>query len=56
MDLPNPGIEPRFPALQADFLPSEPPGKPYLVVKDDKINILIFKVFNEYRVSLSPEL
>ena len=28
-DLPNPGIEPRAPALQADsFSPSEPPGKP----------------------------
>ena len=27
-DLPNPGIEPRSPALQADFLPSEPPEKP----------------------------
>ena len=27
-DLPNPGIEPRSPALQADALPSEPPGKP----------------------------
>ena len=27
-DLPNPGIEPRFPALQAKSLPSEPPGKP----------------------------
>ena len=26
--LPDPGIEPRFPALQADSLPSEPPGKP----------------------------
>ena len=26
-DLPNPGIEPRSPALQADVLPSEPPGK-----------------------------
>ena len=25
-DLPDPGIEPRFPALQADTLPSEPPG------------------------------
>ena len=23
-DLPNPGIEPRYPALQADALPSEP--------------------------------
>ena len=27
-DLPNPGIEPTCPILQADFLPSEPPGKP----------------------------
>ena len=27
-DLPHPGIEPRSPALQADALPSEPPGKP----------------------------
>ena len=26
-DLPNPGIDPRAPALQADTLPSEPPGK-----------------------------
>ena len=26
-DLPNPGIEPRSPALQADSLASEPPGK-----------------------------
>ena len=27
-DLPNPGTEPRSPTLQADSLPSEPPGKP----------------------------
>ena len=27
-DLPNPGTEPRSPALQADSLPPEPPGKP----------------------------
>ena len=27
-NLPNPGIEPRSPALQADCLPSEAPGKP----------------------------
>ena len=26
-DLPDPGIKPGFPALQADALPSEPPGK-----------------------------
>ena len=27
-DLPDPGIEPMSPALQADALTSEPPGKP----------------------------
>ena len=27
-DLPNPGNEPRSPTLQADSLPTEPPGKP----------------------------
>ena len=27
-DLPNPGVKPGSPTLQADFLPSEPPGKP----------------------------
>ena len=30
-DLCNPGIEPRSPALHADSLPAEPPGKPRLV-------------------------
>ena len=31
-DLPDPGIEPRCPPLQADSLPSEPPGSnTYLV-------------------------
>ena len=29
-DLPDPGIEPRSPAFQADALPSKPPGKPHL--------------------------
>ena len=28
-DLPDPGIEPRSPALHADALTSEPPGKDY---------------------------
>ena len=28
--LPDPGTEPESPILQADTLPSEPPGKPYL--------------------------
>ena len=33
-DLPNPGIEPGSPALHADTLPSEPPGKPYWILKE----------------------
>ena len=31
-DLPDPGIESRSPALQADSLPSDPPGKQYLSI------------------------
>ena len=34
--LPNPGIKPRSPALWADSLPSEPPGKPYTDKSDLK--------------------
>ena len=30
-DLPDPGIEPRSPVLQAHTLPSEPPRKPILM-------------------------
>jgi len=30
-DLPNPGIETRSPALQADSLPAEPQGKPIIL-------------------------
>ena len=36
-DLPNPGIEPRSPALQADSLPAEPLGKPNQL---DKASVL----------------
>ena len=31
-DLPKPGIEPRSPTLQADTLPSEPPGKKQVLI------------------------
>ena len=31
-DLPDTGIEPVSPALQADSLPAELPGKPFLVL------------------------
>ena len=42
-DLPDPGIEPVSPALQADSLPSEPPGKPSWMY------ITTSKVANIYR-------
>ena len=35
-DLPNRGIEPRSPALQADSLPAELTGKPALYAMDSK--------------------
>ena len=35
-DLPNPGIEPRSPTLQADPLLSEPSGKSYQFVQVDR--------------------
>ena len=30
--LPHPGIEPEHPSLQADSLPTKPPGKPYISI------------------------
>ena len=37
-DLSNPGIEPGSPALQADSLPAEPPGKPsHLILSNIKV-------------------
>ena len=36
-DLTNPGIEPGYPTLQADSLPSEPPGKPKFILLPCKI-------------------
>ena len=36
-DLPDPGIEPRCPTLQADALTSEPPGKPQLIPNTQQI-------------------
>ena len=56
--LPDPGIEPRSPALQADTLPSEPPGKlktPLMAVKTPLIpqqNLLLNLVTT--RINPSP--
>ena len=40
-DLPNPGIEPRSPALQADALPSEPPGKPMVLLVAHGLSLIV---------------
>ena len=37
-DLSNPGIQPRYPALQAESLLSEPPGKPHIQVYSSLLN------------------
>ena len=36
-DLPNPGIKPTSPALQADAFPAEPPGKPRDAAKHTEV-------------------
>ena len=38
---PDTGIERRFPALQADYLLSEPPGKPKYIDRHTKKGILL---------------
>ena len=40
-DLPNPGIKPRSPALQADALSSEPPGKPLINAPNMPLILLV---------------
>ena len=45
-DLPNPGIEPRSPALQADSLPCDLPGKP--LKKDSFLNMIFIQVSHPF--------
>ena len=51
-DIPDPGIEPRSPTLQADSLPSEPPHKPYtslmLLKEKNKMKIANSHPFDSY--------
>ena len=44
-DLPDPGIEPRSPTLQADALSSEPPGKPNKDPAQSKIKWIRKKLY-----------
>ena len=38
-DLPDPGIEPKSPALAGGFFTSEPPGKPLILIKVKKLSL-----------------
>ena len=56
-DLPDPGIEPRSPTLEADTLTSEPPGKPLLLpilnMKSDPVFLATFiKIKNILRLGM----
>ena len=54
-DLSNPGIKPGSPALQADSLLSEPPGKPY-EVGGQGLFIYFFACFGSLLHNADPEL
>ena len=51
-DLPYPGIKPVFPELQADSLPSEPPGKPLILVENTLIHNLLFGYLEKEELDL----
>ena len=53
-DLPDPGIEPRSPALQADALTSEPPGKPSEVTSRVQLFVTPWTVDNQPPPMESP--
>ena len=50
--LPDPGIKSGSPALQADSLPSEPPGKPFFFRGDSKQLLLLLLLSHVSRVRL----
>ena len=60
MDLPDPGIKPGSPALQADSLPTELLGKPWRALValfsnmlDIKINILYFMRYFQHMIKMT---
>ena len=53
-DLPDPGIEPGSPALQADVLPSEPPGKPSSILGWVINNMVALTELNSYSIKYVP--
>ena len=52
VDLPDPGNEPRSSALQADSLPSEPPGKPHSYMITEKTITFTMWTFVSKEISL----
>ena len=50
-DLPDSGVKPRSPALQADVLISEPPGKPPKIIKleDKNFQTTIIKYVHQFK-------
>ena len=53
-DLPDQGIEPRSPVLQADALPSEPPGKPKETIRLSSTVAVPFHIPECVRVPTAP--
>ena len=51
-DLPDPGIEPRSPTLQADSLPFQPPGKTQKSIFCTFLVLLLFLMATLYFISL----
>ena len=51
-DLPDPGIEPGSPALEADTLTSELPGKPQYYQSDFGVDHLVMSMCRSYLVLL----
>ena len=47
-DLPNPGIEPRSPALQANSLLAEPQGKPSVFMEHPKWHVRLISSTHTY--------
>ena len=45
-DLPNPGIKPRSPTLQADSLPAKPPGKPSVYLDEANLDVYLGTISN----------
>ena len=58
-DLPNPGIESWSPTVEADSLPSEPPGKPLAIsnlVITGPLESRNFKAISEVALKQCPEI